>query len=141
MLRQKIILTRHGGTLESVGGSYIPTAITFSIRDSGEYTLEEYWKPRNGSYCAEDIRDKFPGAATDGVLNNQTYIKKMQTQNYKLLDAILASPAAALNPSDYMQTHEPECQELDSYGEYTLRYCFFAERMPYLCCLRRCTDA
>lgn len=64
----------YGGTLESVGGSYIPTAITFSIRDSGEYTLEEYWKPTNGSYCSEDIRDKFPGTATDGVLNNQAYI-------------------------------------------------------------------
>ena len=132
----------YGGTLESVGGSYIPTAITFGVRDSGEYTLEEYWEPRDGSYYAEDIRDKFPGAAADGALNDQAYIKDLQTQNYskvlvylhsvgsldmtieKLLDVILASPTVSSNPSDYTQAHEPECQELLSYGEYTLRYCF-----------------
>ena len=66
----------------------------------------------------------------------------MQTQNYskalaylhstgsldttieKLLDAIMASPTASSNPSDYTQAHEPEYQELLNYEEYTLRYCF-----------------
>ncbi|MGN0402520.1 MAG: hypothetical protein ACI4HQ_09735 [Acetatifactor sp.] len=132
----------YGGTLESVGGSYIPTAITFSIRDSGEYMLEEYWEPRDGSYYTDDIRDKFPGVAADDALNDQAYIEDLQTQNYskalaylhsagsldttieKLLDAIMASPTASSNPSDYTQAHELEYQELLSYGEYTLRYCF-----------------
>ena len=36
----------------------------------------------------------------------------------------MASPTASSNPSDYTQAHEPEYQELLSYGEYTLRYCF-----------------
>ena len=136
------IYSTYGGTLESVGGSYIPTAITFEVLDSGEYTLKEYWEPRDGSYYTDDIRDKFPGAAADDALNDQAYIEDLQTQNYskalaclhsagsldttieKLLDTIMASPTASSNPSDYTQAHEPEYQELLSYGEYTLRYCF-----------------
>lgn len=136
------IYSTYGGTLESVGGSFIPTAITFEVLDSGEYTLKEYWEPRDGSYYTDDIRDKFPGAAADDALNDQAYIEDLQTQNYskalaclhsagsldttieKLLDTIMASPTASSNPSDYTQAHEPEYQELLSYGEYTLRYCF-----------------
>ena len=45
-------------------GSHIPTAITFDTsdndNDSSTYDVIEYWKPRDGSYYADDIRAKFP---------------------------------------------------------------------------------
>ena len=36
----------------------------------------------------------------------------------------MASPTVSSYPCDYTQAHEPKYQELLSYGEYTLRYCF-----------------
>lgn len=44
--------------------SHIPTAITFDTsandNDSSTYDVIEYWKPRDGSYYADDIRARFP---------------------------------------------------------------------------------
>lgn len=132
----------YGGELESVGGAYIPTAITFSIGESGEYALEEYWEPRDGDYYEKDIRERFPGKAAEDVLNDQEYIEELQTQNYNkaiddlnnngglelkiaaLLDVIQSSPEASSNVKDYIDAHKEEYQELTGYGEYTLRYCF-----------------
>ena len=133
----------YGGELEAVGGSYGPTALTFSISDSGEYVLEEYWEPRDGGYYADDIRDKFPGTSTDDALNDQAYIEDLEAQNYskalaymnstssldtriaELLDTICASPGTFVSePEKYLEAHEAEYQELLGYGEYTLRYCF-----------------
>ncbi len=51
-------------TVES--GSHIPTAVTFDTSDEGSdssaYDVIEYWQPRDGSYYAQDIRDRFPAA-------------------------------------------------------------------------------
>lgn len=131
-----------GGALEAVGGSYVPTAITFRISDSGEHILEEYWEPRDGSYYVKDVRDKFPGASADDALNDQAYIEELKAQNYhkaivylnnnirldvriaELLDEIQSSPAHSSNPGDYIREHQAEYEELLGYGEYTLRYCF-----------------
>ena len=133
----------YGGTLEAVGGSYGPAALTFTISDSGEYILEEYWEPRDGGYYADDIRDKFPGTSADDALNDQAYIEDLEAQNYskalaymnstgsldtriaELLDEICSSPGVyASGPDKYLEAHESEYQELLDYGEYTLRYCF-----------------
>jgi len=132
----------YGGTLEAMGGSYVPAAITFSIRNSGEYVLEEYWEPRDGSFYAEDIRHKFPGSAADDAQNAQAYIEELKAQTYnkalaymnnyvsldvriaELLDIIQSSPAQSSNPGDYIRAHEKEYDELLGYGEFTLRYCF-----------------
>lgn len=133
----------YGGELESVGGSYVPAALTFTISDSGEYILEEYWEPRDGGYYVDDIRDKFPGAPADAALNDQAYIDDLEAQNYskalaymnstgsldtriaELLDEICSSPGIYASGLDkYLEAHESEYQELLSYGEYTLHYCF-----------------
>ena len=133
----------YGGELEAVGGSYVPTALTFSISDSGEYVLEEYWEPRDGGYYVDDIRNKFPGTSADDALNGQAYIEDLEAQNYskalaymnsagsldtkiaELLDEICASPGTfASEPEKYLEAHESEYQELLGYGEFTLRYCF-----------------
>jgi len=133
----------YGGTPEAVGGSYVPTAITFSVSESEEYTLKEYWEPRDGSYYAKDVQEKFPGASAEDALNGQVYIEDLQAQNYskvlaylndnggleiriaELLDTICASPGVfASSPAQYIEAHEAEYQELLDYREYTLRFCF-----------------
>lgn len=142
LLVHHVKYSTYGGTLEAVGGSYVPTAITFRIGDSGEHILEEYWEPRDGSYYVKDVRDKFPGASADDALNDQAYIEELKAQTYnkalaylnnnisldvriaELLDEIQASPAQSSNPGAYIREHQTEYEELLSYGEYTLRYCF-----------------
>ena len=66
-----------GETLTEESGSYVPTAITFAVSASGEYTLEEYWEPSDGSY-SDDIRAKFPADAADEALNDQAYIDDLK---------------------------------------------------------------
>lgn len=66
-----------GGALTVENGSYVPTAITFAVSASGEYTLEEYWEPRDGSY-SDDVRDKFPADAAEKALNDQAYIDDLK---------------------------------------------------------------
>ncbi len=133
----------YGGVLEERGGSYVPTALTFSVSEDGSYTLEEYWEPRDGAYNADDVRGKFPGAsADDALIRQQDYIDELNVQCYqkalaymesiggaderigKLLDEITSSPATSSNPGDYIAAHDAEYQELLSYGEFSLRYCF-----------------
>ena len=69
-----------GETLTLENGSYVPTAITFSIAASGDSPLE-YWEPSDGSYT-DDIRAKFPAAAADEALNDQDYIEDLKTECY-----------------------------------------------------------
>lgn len=77
-----------GETLTEESGSYVPTAITFAVSASGEYTLEEYWEPSDGSY-SDDIRAKFPADAADEALNDQAYIDDLKAAcDQKALDAM-----------------------------------------------------
>ena len=77
-----------GGTLTMENGSYVPTAITFSLSTSSGPTPLEYWEPSDGSY-SDDIRAKFPSAAADEALqNDQAYIEDLKTVCYqKALEA------------------------------------------------------
>lgn len=66
-----------GGTLTMENGSYIPTAITFSLSTSSAAPVE-YWEPGDGSY-SDDIRAKFPADAADEALqNDQAYIDELK---------------------------------------------------------------
>ena len=77
-----------GETLTQENGSYIPTAITFTVSASGEYVPEEYWEPGDGSY-SDDIRAKFPADAADEALNDQAYIDDLKAAcDQKALDAM-----------------------------------------------------
>ena len=132
----------YGGVLEEYGGSSIPTAITFSISEAGRYTVKEYWKPRDGRYYDDDIRDKFPKVAAYAVFNSQAYIEDLEKECYhkatayldsmggldlriaKLLDTIQTSLTTSSNMEESIKAHDAEYQELISYGEFTLRYCF-----------------
>lgn len=69
-------------TVEAVSGGCTPIALTFKITKDGEYALQEYWEPTDGSEYAEDIRIKFPKEVADSVLNGHNYSDDLQTQNY-----------------------------------------------------------
>ena len=133
--------TYFNGELTENSGSYIPTALTFDISASGEYTLTKYWIPRDGSHYADDIRRKFPGASAQDALNDQDYIKelqkdcKAQAEAYfsavdiegsiaRLLKSICSSPSASSNPGDYIKEHQADYDALLSYSDYALRYIF-----------------
>ena len=53
-----------GADVKMESASHIPTVVTFDTSadgsDSSTYDVIEYWIPRNGSYYAKDIREKFP---------------------------------------------------------------------------------
>ena len=53
-----------GSDVKTKSSSHIPTAVTFDTSadgsDSSTYDVIEYWIPRDGSYYAGDIREKFP---------------------------------------------------------------------------------
>ena len=70
-----------GETLTLENGSYVPTAITFSLTsDSG--TTKEYWEPSDGSY-SDDIREKFPADAAEQALDDQAYIDDLKAACYQ----------------------------------------------------------
>ena len=76
-----------GETLTMENGSYVPTAITFSLANSSG-TPTEYWEPSDGSY-SDDIRAKFPDTAAEEALNDQAYIDDLKAACYqKALDTM-----------------------------------------------------
>lgn len=123
--------------MECAAGSHLPVALTFE-RQEGNLQLKEYWKPRDGSYFAADVREKFPARIAEEGIDSQKYVLR-QTQNcYRqavaysgldtdavirdLLDAICSEPLASSNPQDYIDAHIGEYRELLFYGGYTLEY-------------------
>ena len=125
--------------LQDAQGSHIPVMLTFE-KENDAYTLLEYWQPRDGSYYAQDIREKFPDEVEDDALDTQKYIVSQMQNCYDqavryggvdtdtvighLLKVIASSPAQSSNPGDYIDEHSIEYRELTYYGQYTLRYCF-----------------
>ena len=79
-----------GETLTMENGSYVPTAITFSLSTSSGSPLE-YWEPGDGSY-SDDVRAKFPDPAAEEALNDQAYIDDLKAACYqKALEAMNAA--------------------------------------------------
>ncbi len=127
-------------SISEEGGSHMPVALTFVVKDDGTYTLQEYWRPMDGSYFASSIKDKFPADIYEDAIDTQKYIYEHIKACYKqviehgtintdviienLISKICSSPAAASSPQDYIKEHEIEYRELLYYGEYTLDYCF-----------------
>ena len=126
---------------ESVGGDYIPTALTFRLAD-GKYLPEEYWEPRDGGYYTDDIKSRFPEDAEQQVWDDQEILHALQQENQKklqnalqeqgsfdllaadLLDIICRSSNLSADPRAYIHSAQKQYDELLGYGEATLRYCF-----------------
>ena len=63
------------GEIKLEAGAHIPTVITAKRTGShGHYELVEYWEPRDGSYYAKDIKEKFPWHLHGKALDSQRYI-------------------------------------------------------------------
>ncbi len=63
------------GEIKLEAGAHIPTVITAKREGShGHYKLVEYWEPRDGSYYAKDIKEKFPWYLHSKALDSQRYI-------------------------------------------------------------------
>ena len=130
------------GLPTEVGGSSGVAAITFTVDEAGQYTLAEYWTPRDGSNYVSDIRAKFPGDASENALNCSEAAKELDRSCYEKACAYLAgtdslrdridelfwvvssSPAQHSAPGPYIEAHREQWQELLGYGAWTLRYCF-----------------
>ena len=127
------------GGLETVSGSHIPVALSFDLDERG-YILTEYWEPGDGSYYAQDIREKFPAHIIEDGMDSQKFILQQTQECYaqavaaigldtdkvigSLIETICSSPALSSNPGDYIEEHSIEYRELTYYGRYTLKYCF-----------------
>ncbi len=68
--------------IEEVEGDFVPTAITFSVDENGEYTLKDYWTPRAGENYESDIRAKFPGTTADEALNIEKYAETLTNASW-----------------------------------------------------------
>ena len=127
--------------IESVSGGCGPVALTFNVTEDG-YELSEYWEPGDGSQYSDDIRKKFPEDVLDEVWNPQDYVDAMTAENEQkalefsaqkgdfkelvngLLTTICSNPTTSSNPGDYIQANRTKYDELLSYGEGTLKFCF-----------------
>ncbi len=125
--------------LKTISGGHVPAALSFDLDERG-YTLTEYWKPRDGSYYAQDIREKFPAHIVEDGMDSQKFILQQTQECYAqavastgldtnqvigtLIETICSSPALSSNPGDYIEEHSIEYRELKYYGRYTLKYCF-----------------
>ncbi len=124
--------------IEDVGGSHLPVALTFILNENG-YQLQEYWKPREGSYFVSDVHDKFPEhIVADGVDSQKFGVQQIQNcyrqaiqssgldTEYvieKLVDRLCSKSNPFSNPQKYIEEQPIVYRELIYYGEYTLAYC------------------
>lgn len=63
----KNIKLENGETTAEI--TFIPTAVTFSVDENGQYSFKEYWEPKTATDYEKEIREKFPKTAADDVFN------------------------------------------------------------------------
>ncbi len=75
---------RENEAVEKVTSSHVPTVMTVSKNAEGNYSLEEYWEPRDGSYYAVDICERFPDSLESEALDPMLY-RNEQSEACELL--------------------------------------------------------
>ncbi len=65
---------------ESVSGSHMPVAMSFSKSESGAYSLKEYWIPEDGSGYEDSIHKKFPRRIWNDAIDTSKYIDEQQAR-------------------------------------------------------------
>ncbi len=130
-----------GAAFEVVGGSHVPTVLSFDVDEQGAYVLRNYWEPRDGSYYVPDVKRRLEQLSPEIVadaLDTQKYIVRQTQACYDqaaaylgtdtdqviqtLFQRIMSSPAVSSNPGDYIDAHPEEYRELIYFGDHTLRY-------------------
>lgn len=137
---QKFKLSEDGRSFEEAGGSHIPVAITFKVKDES-YELYDYWTPGDGADYTKDIRERFPDELEEKAFDTSPYVTAQMQNCYrqflldnqtfyegdmieKLLDTIQSSPRESSNPNDYIASHVKEFRRLTYFGAYVLEYYF-----------------
>lgn len=122
------IFTKISGTGE------IPTVITFSRGEKGEYTLLEYKEPMDGSYYGESIKNMFPAHLHSKVFSAHdeypALVKQEEAQAKEYLDRI---GRKAEVKADYVEKQLVDIDVQASnvlFGEYT-KHNPFLNQCPY----------
>ncbi len=68
-------------TVQTVDDGLVPTAITFSTDENGEYILTDYWTAENGAHYEDGIRARFPEWVVEDALNIETYAEALKTES------------------------------------------------------------
>ncbi|PLX30468.1 MAG: hypothetical protein C0604_09525, partial [Clostridiales bacterium] len=131
------------GWFVNTTGSHMPVAITFDVNEEGEYALNEYWMPMDGSGYGPSIKGKFPAHLYDDAIDTQKYVYGQIMNCYddairhgelgkadvgnrieELLETIMSSPSESSRPGDYIDEHRIEYREIVFIGKHALDYCF-----------------
>lgn len=94
----------YNNVLHKETGAHIPTVLTVKNPAIGEYSYEliEYWEPRDGSYYAKDINEKFPWYLQSKALDSQSYAtiqnEKCEKMAIEHFNIVLQSEAAMNTP-------------------------------------------
>lgn len=89
------------GDLQVQAGSHIPTILTVGKDADGNYTLVDYWIPRDGADYARDIRDRFPARHQGKALNIDGYYEKHRAATLAQAQAHFAAAGNALTVDTY----------------------------------------
>ena len=81
------------GIFTTVSGSFrVPTVITFSQNGQGEYVLQKYQEPQNGTMGVESIKKMFPAQYLDDVFDaekfNDELVRQQEAQATEYLKSI-----------------------------------------------------
>lgn len=77
------------GAVQTVEDGFVPTAITFSTDENGEYTLTDYWAAENGAQYEDSIRARFPEMTVEDALNTEKYAEALKSESRRQAAEIL----------------------------------------------------
>lgn len=130
--------------LDETSGSAGYAAITFNINDNGQFSLKEYWEPRDGGLLLKDLNRVFPEGIIDNFEDNRygpikeqliqaNFSKAIEASNFntdKAIEKLFADiennkyVAYSSAPGDYIDASPDKYNLLINYGDYTLKYIY-----------------
>jgi bla regulator protein BlaR1 len=115
------------------GSGAIPTVITFSKSEKGEYSLLEYKEPMSGDGYHQSKKDMFPQRLWDKVLSEQEYYpdlaKQQEEQAKQYLQSIGRNAEVSAAPVERKLTKNVEASN-KLFGEFT-KYDAEFNNFPY----------
>lgn len=130
--------------LDETSGSSGYAAITFNIDNNNQFSLKEYWEPRDGGLLLKDLNRVFPEGIIDNFEDNiyspireqliqANFSKAIEASNFntdKAIEKLFADiennkeVAYSSAPGDYIDASPDKYNLLLNYGDYTLKYIY-----------------
>lgn len=130
--------------LDETSGSTGYAAITFNIDNNNQFSLKEYWEPRDGGLLLKDLNRVFPEGIIDNFEDNiyspireqliqANFSKAIEASNFntdKTIEKLFADiennkeVAYSSAPGDYIDASPDKYNLLMNYGDYTLKYIY-----------------